>query len=322
MEGGSSVNTILAVIFVLLGVGMVAYGISLRGTARRERLRELLDAEMVEPSRSPDALAELVERAGAYAERAFGKTSWAERVRVSLEQAGWSLKAGEFGAILAISSIGIAALVAAVTRSFAGALIAVVAVPIVAVLWLDAKGRRRLLKMEAQLPSVLQLIAGSLDSGASLLLALELAGAEGNPPLAPELTRVVAETRVGRPLIDSLEAMAERIGSRDISWTVEAIRIQQLTGGRLADTLRVLADFMRTRLEVKGEVRALSAEARISGKVLTGLPLVIGAFLFLFRRDYLEPLIETGGGRIMLLVAAGGIILGTIWMRRLVRVEV
>ncbi|HEX2259546.1 MAG TPA: type II secretion system F family protein [Actinomycetota bacterium] len=315
-------NIVLAALFVILGGGMVAYGISLRGNARRQKLRELLDAEMVEPSRSPEALAELIERAGAYAERAFGKTSWAERVRVSLEQAGWSLKAGEFGAILAISTIGTVALVAAVTRSFAGALVAAVAVPTVAVFWLNSKGRRRLAKMEDQLPSVLQLIAGSLDSGASLLLALELAGAEGNPPLAPELTRVVAETRVGRPLIESLEAMAARIGSRDIAWTVEAIRIQQLTGGKLADTLRVLADFMRTRLEVRGEVRALSAEARISGKVLTGLPLVIGTILFLFRREYLEPLIETGGGRIMLFIAAGGIVVGTLWMRRLVRVEV
>jgi Flp pilus assembly protein TadB len=316
------VNTILAVIVVLLGGGIVAYGIALRGSARRERLRELLEVEMADPSGSPEALADLVERAGAFAERAFGKTSVAERIRVSLEQAGWSLKAGEFGTILVISTLGIAVLVGLVARSFGGALIAAVAVPIVAVMWLHAKGRKRLERLEAQLPSVLQLIAGSLDSGASLLLSLEMAGTEGDEPLAPELTRVVAETRVGRPLIESLEGMADRLGSQDIKWTVEAIRIQQLTGGRLADTLRVLADFMRTRLEVRGEVRSLSAEARISGKVLTAIPLAIGGFLFFFRREYLEPLISSGPGRIMLFVAIGGIIVGTIWMRRLVRVEV
>lgn len=315
-------NILLAIIFLGLGIAVAAYGISLKGKERRERLRELLEAEMVEPSGSPEALQELVERAGAYAERAFGRTSVAERIRISLEQAGWSLKAGEFGAIVTVSAFGTAALVGAVTRSAAGALLAAVLVPIVPVMWLSSKGRRRLQKMEAQLPSVLHLIASSLDSGASLLIALELAGTEGDDPLAPELSRVVAETRVGRPLIESLESMAARVGSSDIAWTVEAIRIQQLTGGRLADTLRVLAEFMRTRLDVRGEVRSLSAEARISGKVLTGLPIVIGTVLFLFRREYLEPLLTTGAGLIMLAIAVSGIVIGTFWMRRLVRVEV
>ena len=312
----------LAILFIVLGAGLIWYGISQRGKARQEKLRELLEAEMYEPSRSPEALAELVEKAGAYAERAFGKTSIADRIRVSLEQAGWSLKAGEFGAILAGTSIGAAILVGLITRSAAAAVVAAGLTPIAGVTMLNAKGRRRLQKMEAQLPSVLQLIAGSLDSGASLLLALEIAGTEGDEPLAPELSRVVAETKVGRPLIEALEAMAQRIGSQDIAWTVEAIRIQQLTGGRLADTLRVLADFMRTRLEVRGDVRALSAEARISGKVLTALPLVIGTILFLFRGEYMKPLLESGAGRIMLITAVAGIIIGTLWMRRLVRVEV
>ncbi|MDQ4148851.1 MAG: type II secretion system F family protein [Actinomycetota bacterium] len=315
-------NIVLPILIIAIGALLIWYGINEKGKARQEKLRELLEAEMYEPSRSPEALAELVERAGAYAERAFGKTSIAERIRVGLEQAGWSLKAGEFGAILAITSIGTAVVVGLVTQSATAAILAAGLTPIAGVAMLHSKGRRRLQKMEAQLPSVLQLIAGSLDSGASLLLALEIAGTEGDEPLAPELSRVVAETRVGRPLIESLEAMAERIGSQDIAWTVEAIRIQQLTGGRLADTLRVLADFMRTRLEVRGEVRALSAEARISGKVLTALPLVIGAILFLFRGEYMKPLIESGAGRILLFIAVAGLVLGTIWMRRLVRVEV
>jgi tight adherence protein B len=90
----------------------------------------------------------------------------------------------------------------------------------------------------------------------------------------------------------------------------------------LADTLRVLADFMRARLEVRGEVRALSAEARLSAKVLTLLPIVIGLFFFFFRRGYFQPLYTTGVGKGMLVAGAIGIVLGSVWMRRLVRVEV
>jgi tight adherence protein B len=132
----------------------------------------------------------------------------------------------------------------------------------------------------------------------------------------------VAETKVGRPLLESLDAMADRAGSRDLDWTVEAIRIQYETGGKLADTLRVLGDFMRARQEVRGEVRALSAEARLSAKVLTALPILIAAFFFLFRRAYFAPLYATSTGRVMLAVGAAGILVGSWWMRRLVRVEV
>jgi tight adherence protein B len=79
---------------------------------------------------------------------------------------------------------------------------------------------------------------------------------------------------------------------------------------------------MRARLEVRGEVRALSAEARISAKILTGLPLFIAGFFFLFRRAYFEPLYSTGLGQLMLVSGAVGMVLGSLWMRRLVRVEV
>jgi len=148
---------------------------------------------------------------------------------------------------------------------------------------------------------------------------MEIIAMEGDPPLAEEFARVVAETQVGRPILDSLQAMSDRCGSQDLDWTVEAIRIQYTIGGSLSETLRVLADFMRARVEVRAEVRALSAEARLSGKVLTGLPLLVGAFLFLFRRDYVAPLYQTNTGRYMLGAAGFGMLLGTMWMRRIVK---
>jgi tight adherence protein B len=314
--------TFIAALFLGLGIVAVSYGIMLRGNARQQKLQELLEVEMMEPSRSPEALNDLVQRAGELADRAFGDTSVATRVKTSLNQAGLKLKPGEFAAILPVVSIGAAAVFGLVFRSAMVAAVVAGVTPMFITFYVSAKGRRRIQKIENQLPSMLQLLAGSLDSGASLLLALELAGTEGDPPLAPELNRIVAETRVGRPLIEAMEAMAERIGSSDIAWTVEAIRIQQATGGKLADTLRVLADFMRTRLEVKGEVRALSAEARISGKVLIALPIGIGLFEFLFRHDYIKPLFTTWGGKVMVSMAVGGIILGSIWMKRLGKVEV
>ena len=244
------------------------------------------------------------------------------KVRFRLIQSGSTLRSGEFGAMVAMGSLIIAALAYLLTDSIIAPLIGLVAVPMLALSRLKSKAAKRVEKLESQLPETLQLIAGSLDSGTSLLLGMELAGAEGESPLSDELARVVAESAVGRPLLEGLDAMSERIGSKDIAWTVKAIRIQHQTGGKLADTLRILADFMHTRQEVRGEVRALSAEARISGKILIVMPLSIAAFLYLVRREYIAPLFDTLPGNIMLGAASLGILLGHITMKKLAKVEV
>lgn len=312
----------LAALMLALGLIAIAYGISQGGRNRKSKLRELLEVELTEPTKGPEELSDLMERAGAYAERAFGATPSAGKLRERLTQAGSPLKAGEYAAVLVCVSVMLGVAAFLLSKSALIGLGVTLATPFFGMVRLKSRAQKRLVKMESQLPAVLQLLAGSLDSGSSLLLAMELAGEEGDPPLANELKRVVAETRVGRPMLEALEAMAARVGSRDISWTVEAIRIQHQTGGRLADTLRVLADFMRTRVEVRGEIRALSAEARISGKVLIAMPIGIAAFLFTFRRGYLDPLIGTGMGKVMLAAAITGMVLGSLWMRKLVQVEV
>jgi tight adherence protein B len=317
-----SVMAPIAALFVGLGLFTVVLGLGVRARTRREMMTSLLEAELAEPSGKPEVLTELMEKAGLFAERVLKGTTAVGRLQLMLNRSGWSLRAGEFVAVVSASGLGAALVLLLLSGS---PLVAFAAATVCGSLfvWVVArKGRSRTQKIEEQLPSVLQMLSGSLEAGSSVLQAIELVVEEGDPPLATELARVVAETKVGRPLLESLQALAERIGSSDLDWTVEAIRIQNQTGGKLADTLRVLADFMRARLEIRGEVRALSAEARLSAKVLTALPLLVGAFLFLFRGSYLEPLYTTSTGRVMLIVGIAGLVFGSIWMRRMVRVEV
>lgn len=313
---------VLAALLFASGVIMAAYGLSVRKQAKAKTVRQLLEVELADPSVPPATLSDLMEKAGAFAERALERTSLASKERTKLSQAAWALKPGEFAAILAAASLIAALLGFSLTWSPAAAVVCGTAVFTGVLFLLGNRARRRLRLIEQELPPTLQLLATSLDSGSSVLNGMTLIAQEGSPPLSTELSRVVAETAVGRPLIDALGAMAQRVGSRDIEWTVEAIRIQTQTGGKLADTLRVLAEFMRSRQEVRGEVRALSAEARLSAKVLTALPFLLAGYLFLFRRAYLEPLFETSVGKGMLAVALAGIMIGSLWMRRLVKVEV
>lgn len=312
-------TTLLAAMMVAAGAIAVAWGIAAREKTERQALARLLDLERADPTESPQTLINLMEKAGAMADRAIKGTATTAKLSSALAYAGVRLRPGEFG-VVAIGAGVVGSIVAFVaSRSLPIAGVALVVIPLVAYWWMLRKGKKRRIALENQLPTVLQILAGSLDSGASMLHAMEIIAMEGDPPLAEEFARVVAETQVGRPILDSLQAMSDRCGSQDLDWTVEAIRIQYTSGGSLSETLRVLADFMRARVEVRAEVRALSAEARLSGKVLTGLPLLVGGFLFLFRRDYVAPLYQTNIGRYMLGAAAFGMLLGTMWMRRIVK---
>lgn len=313
---------ILSLLLIGGGIVLGAYGYSRHLADSNAALNELLESEMDEPTKSPQDISELMEKAGAFAERAMGQSPTAGKVRFRLTQSGSSLRAGEFGAMTALAAVVGALLAFVITGSPWPALAAMTGIPLIARSRLKSKAAKRVALLESQLPEALQLIAGSLDSGTSLLLGMEMAGSEGEAPLADELARVVAESAVGRPMLEALDAMAERIGSKDIAWTVKAIRIQHQTGGRLADTLRILADFMHARQEVRGEVRALSAEARISGKILIMMPLSIATFLYVTRYDYVEPLFTTGAGNVLLGGALLGLVLGHLMMKKLSKVEV
>lgn len=313
---------ILSLLLIGGGIVLGAYGYSRHLADSNAALNELLESELDEPTKSPQDISELMEKAGAFAERAMGQSPTAGKVRFRLTQSGSSLRAGEFGAMTALAAVVGALLAFVITGSPWPALAALIGIPLIARSRLKSKAAKRVALLESQLPEALQLIAGSLDSGTSLLLGMEMAGSEGEAPLADELARVVAESAVGRPMLEALDAMAERIGSKDIAWTVKAIRIQHQTGGRLADTLRILADFMHARQEVRGEVRALSAEARISGKILIMMPLSIATFLYVTRYDYVEPLFTTGAGNVLLGGALLGLVLGHLMMKKLSKVEV
>ena len=310
---------LLAAVLVAGGIIAVAAGLAAREHHQRQALSRLLDLERADPTESPQTLVALMEKAGALADRAFKGTTTTAKLQQALAAAGLRLRPGEFGVVAAgVGTVG-ALITLVLFHSLLISVAVLVAIPLTAYFFVRRKGRSRRIALENQLPTMLQILAGSLDSGASMLHAMEIVAQEGDAPLAEEFARVVAETQVGRPVLDSLQAMADRCVSQDLDWTVEAIRIQYTSGGSLSETLRVLADFMRARVEVRAEVRALSAEARLSGKVLTALPLGVGGFLLLFRRDYVAPLYQTSIGKIMLAFAAFGMTMGTLWMQRIVK---
>ena len=131
----------------------------------------------------------------------------------------------------------------------------------------------------------------------------------------------MAEVAVGSDLVVALENMADRAGVEDLKWAVEAVRIQQSTGGRLGPILHTLANFMRTRQEVRREVTTLSAEGRMSGYVLFAIPCFLVVALEMEDPSYLKPMLH-GAGLVVLIGAAVLMALGFWIIRRMVTIKV
>ena len=181
-------------------------------------------------------------------------------------------------------------------------------------------GRRRAAFGE-QLPDVLQLIVGSLRSGFSLAQSIDAVVRDGTQPAASEFSRALAETRIGVELETGLNRVADRMQCGDLRWVVMATRIQRELGGNLAEVLKNTVDTMRERAQTRRHVRAISAEGRLSGVIIVGLPIVLGAWLTWSKPEYMSPLFTTPVG--LMLVAGGAllIIIGAFWIRALVKVE-
>jgi tight adherence protein B len=144
---------------------------------------------------------------------------------------------------------------------------------------------------------------------------------EAEGPLAEEFSRVVSETQLGDPLVDALARMAQRLDIRDVDWVVQAIRIQQSVGGKLADLLHTLADFIRAREEIRREIDVLTAEGRVSAYVLGALPIGLGVFMQVSNPDYLKPMFE-GWGLVWMGGALASIAMGMTLIFRMIKVDV
>lgn len=189
-------------------------------------------------------------------------------------------------------------------------------------MWLGHKRKKRIAAFNSGLADTLQLISGSLTAGMSLAQALDAVVNEGNEPISGEFRRVLIESRLGVPLETALEGIGQRIESLDFDWVVMAIRIQREVGGNLAELLTTVSATLRERDYLRRQVKTLSAEGLLSAYILIGLPIGLALYLFLARREYIEPLYTTGLGFVMLGAATLLLLLGSFTMSRIVKVEV
>lgn len=292
-------TALLAALLVGGGLAMVAVGVLSLLSRRDEELAQILDLPWGEQDVDLQAVAQqrspIVENTVGVASALVESVDAKGALMAKIERARVPLRPGELVVITLASGLVAGAVVAAATSNVLFGLLTVVASPFVANAYLDRTIRTRRKRFEEQFPEALTLIASSLTAGHTFLRSIQMMTQEASGPLAEEFGRVVSETELGDPLLDALQRMAERLDMRDVDWVVQAIRIQQTVGGKLADLLHTLAEFIRARQEIRREVDVLTAEGRVSAFVLGGMPVGLLAFISVVNPDYMEPMYQGWG---------------------------
>jgi tight adherence protein B len=219
---------------------------------------------------------------------------------------------------MAASSIGLGLLFTVAGTSGLLSLVGLVGGALVPAVVVWTKARRRLAAFENQLPDLLIGIAASLKAGHSFKQALQAIVDEGVEPAGKEFNRVLTETRLGRPLEDALNDMAERVGSNNLTFIVTAIAVQTQVGGSLASLFDMVADTVRNRQQFARKIKALTAMGRMSAYVLIGLPFFLAGALTLTNPGYMAPLFQTSAGHKMIVVSLLMMSIGSLFLKKIV----
>jgi tight adherence protein B len=187
-------------------------------------------------------------------------------------------------------------------------------------MWVRFKGTRRQNQFAEQLPDTLQMLISSLRSGFGLNQSLEVLTEEAEEPTRSEFAQVMAESRMGRDLSDSLGALSQRMDSQDLEWVVGAIDINRETGGNLAEILENVNGTVRERQRIGRKVRTYTAEGRLSAKIMVALPCLL--FLLQWRvNPEGTSNFFSGLGLVALGTAMVLMVLGWLWIRKIVSIK-
>ncbi len=188
--------------------------------------------------------------------------------------------------------------------------------------WLFAKRGSRMKAFAGQLPDAMELVARALRAGHSLAAGMHVVAEEMPAPVSKEFGRVYEEQNLGIPLEEALKSMCDRVPNLDLKFFVTSVAIQRQTGGDLAEILDRIGHVIRERFKILGQVKALTAEGRLSGVVLIALPIGLFMMMLWMKPDYIELLWKEPMGQKMSLGAIVLMLLGSYAIKKIVDIKV
>lgn len=185
-----------------------------------------------------------------------------------------------------------------------------------------AMRKKRLRRFEEQLPDGLTMLSGSMRAGASLNIALESLVKEQPAPLSQEFELFMREQRIGTDFDVSLQHMEKRLPIQDFAMLSSALRINREIGGNLAEIVESLADTLRRKHQMEGKIESLTAQGKLQGIVMTGLPVLLAFLLYMLEREAMEKLWTTTVGWVVLAVIIFMETMGYVMIRKITSIDV
>ena len=330
------VAAVAAVAILFLALGIATSGNSAGISKRLERYASGKE-EVPKGASGQSTIGELIAQSAALAnlnkvveQRDFGANLAREIARADLK-----LKVSEYLAIWVASTVGVPILFLGLSVALpplANPIFLLVGAFIGFLLprfWLSRRKNGRLGAFNKQLPDTIMLIANALRAGSSFLQAIELVVRESRPPISTEFGRVIREVNLGLPFEQALENMVRRVRSDDLELMATAISIQHTVGGNLAEILDSISFTIRERVRIKGEIKTLTAQQRMSGYVVGFLPIALAGFLFVASPGFMAPMFANppavmGLPAGVIILCLGGVMMfiGFMFIRKIVDIEV
>jgi tight adherence protein B len=322
-----SMEALLAIL-TALAVGCVMFGIdrALRKdrTTVDKRLRRYGGRayQLSDDEQKQAASQQVTQMLAKRLEASISGRTFAAALQTDLARANLRLTVGEFLILQASAAIAVGVLAWYISGAiFVGIVFATVGW-FVPRMWLGRRQSARLKAFDDQLADTIGLLSNSLRSGLSLVQAMEMISREAEPPISEEFQRVVREIGLGVSPQEALLHLVRRVASDDLELLVTAILVQFEIGGNLSRILDSIASTIRERVKLHGEIRTMSAQGRMAGYVLSGLPVAIGGLLMLIAPSYMGALFSPGPWLVLPVMAVIGIIMGSLVIRKLVAIEV
>jgi len=247
---------------------------------------------------------------------------WAHRLDTLLVQGDIRMRLGSFILMMVLLAVlGIAA-----ASYFSGNIL--IAIPIglfvglIPLIYAKQKKLKRVRKFEEQFPDALDMLTNALRAGMALSGAIQVVAEESPDPVAREFGILLEENRLGLDMKEALRKLGGRVDSAELRLFVTAVILQRETGGNLAEILEGTAAVIRDRFRILGDVRSMTAQARLSGFILVVLPLALAMIIMTIAPDYLKGLVADQIGRYLIVSAVLLQITGYLIMRRIVNIKV
>ena len=336
MELTLVVAGVAAAAILLIAVGIATSGGGSQVSARLERYASG-NAKGANAASGQGGIQEMLASSVALAQlnRVVEQRDFGANLARDIARADLKIKVSEFLAIWVASTLGIPLLM--FIFSFAlpalGSPISLIVGALIGFMlprfWLGRRKSGRLNAFNKQLPDTITLLANALRAGSSFLQAIELVVRESRPPISTEFGRVIREVNLGLPFEQALENMVRRVKSDDLELMATAIAIQHQVGGNLAEILDSIAYTIRERVRIKGEIRTLTAQQRLSGYVVGFLPIALAGFLFVAAPGFMEPMflnppavLGLPAGVVILIFGGFMMFIGFMLIRKIVDIEV